>query len=63
MQRTKLSIFLACAKFHTSEDVTEIVLEIIETLKLDLENCRDKHFDDVARMSRKYPDLQAGLKK
>uniref|UniRef100_A0A8C9YGK0 TTF-type domain-containing protein n=1 Tax=Sander lucioperca TaxID=283035 RepID=A0A8C9YGK0_SANLU len=48
---------------HTGENLAECVVAMVESLGLELSNCRGQSYDNASNMSGKYNGLQAHLKK
>lgn len=47
---------------HTAEYLTHVVLDKLEKLGLNIENCRGQTYDNAANMSGRYTGLQARIK-
>jgi len=48
---------------HTGESLAECVVAMVDSLGLELSNCRGQSYDNASNMSGKYNGLQAHLKK
>ncbi|XP_038156371.1 zinc finger MYM-type protein 1-like [Cyprinodon tularosa] len=48
---------------HTGESLANCVMSVLETLGLELSNCRGQAYDNASNMSGRYNGLQAHLKK
>lgn len=55
-------IALLPAVSHKAEDLEETVMDLLEELKLKVENCRGQSYDNASNMSGKYTGLQTRIK-
>jgi len=47
---------------HKAQDISDVITTTLETLKLDIANCRGQSYDNAANMSGQYNGLQAKIK-
>ncbi|XP_050512531.1 zinc finger MYM-type protein 1-like [Diabrotica virgifera virgifera] len=47
---------------HSSQQLEETVIGMLESLKLDIKNCRGQSYDNASNMSGKYSGLKARIK-
>lgn len=47
---------------HSSSTLCETILNLFETLKIDIKNCRGQSYDNASNMAGKYSGLQARIK-